>query len=67
MADDQRLNEQMDQLLNHPALRMQRSVIVMFGLTYCGVWRLDWGPFWGQLFWFMPLFKSLRRSSSFQS
>ena len=30
MADDQRLNEQMDQLLNHPALRMQRSVIVMF-------------------------------------
>ena len=29
MADDQRLNEQMDQLLNHPALRMQRSVIAM--------------------------------------
>lgn len=27
MADDQRLNEQMEQLLNHPALRMQRSVI----------------------------------------
>jgi hypothetical protein len=30
LADDQRQNEQMDQLLNHPALRMQRSVIVMF-------------------------------------
>jgi hypothetical protein len=30
MADDQRLNEQMDQLLNHPALRMQQSGIVMF-------------------------------------
>ena len=29
MADDQRLNDQMDQLLNHPALRMQRSVIAM--------------------------------------
>jgi hypothetical protein len=29
MADDQRLNEQMDQLLNHLALRMQRSVIAM--------------------------------------
>ena len=29
MADDERLNEQMDQLLNHPALRMQRSVIAM--------------------------------------
>ena len=29
MADDQRLNEQMEQLLNHPALRMQASVIAM--------------------------------------
>jgi len=29
MADDQRLNDQMDQLLNHPALRMQRSVFAM--------------------------------------
>jgi hypothetical protein len=29
MTNDQRLNEQMDQLLNHPALRMQRSVISM--------------------------------------
>jgi hypothetical protein len=29
MADDQRLNEQMEQLLNHPALRMQRSVTAM--------------------------------------
>ena len=29
MADDQRLNEQMDQLLNHPALRMQRSLIAL--------------------------------------
>ena len=29
MADDQRLNEQMDQLLNQPALRMQQSVIAM--------------------------------------
>ena len=47
MADDQRLNEQMDQLLNHPALRMQRSVIAMFGSIYCGAWRLDWGPFGG--------------------
>jgi hypothetical protein len=27
VADDQRLSEQMDQLLNHPALRMQRSVM----------------------------------------
>ena len=27
MADDQRLSEQMDQLLNHPSLRMQRSVM----------------------------------------
>jgi hypothetical protein len=27
MADDQRLSEQMDQLLNYPALRMQRSVM----------------------------------------
>ena len=32
MADDQRLNDQMDQLLNHPALRMQRSVIAVFGV-----------------------------------
>ena len=32
MADDQRLNDQMDQLLNHPALRMQRSVIAGFGV-----------------------------------
>ena len=30
MVDDQRLYEQMDQLLNHPELRMQRSVISMF-------------------------------------
>lgn len=29
MADDQRLNEQMGQLLNHPALRMQRTVVAM--------------------------------------
>lgn len=29
MEIDQRLNEQIDQLLNHPALRMQRSVIVL--------------------------------------
>lgn len=40
MVDDQRLNEQMDQLLNHLALRMQRSVIAMLwfnllrGLTF---------------------------------
>ena len=30
MADNHCLNEQMDQLLNDPPLRMQRSVIVMF-------------------------------------
>ena len=29
MADDQRRNEQMEQLLNHRALRMQLSVIAM--------------------------------------
>lgn len=29
MADNQRLNEQMEQLLNHPALLMQRSVFAM--------------------------------------
>ena len=33
MADDQRLNEQMEQLLNHPALRMQRSVIAMLSFN----------------------------------
>jgi hypothetical protein len=34
MADDQRLNEQMEQLLNHPALRMQRSVIAMLWFNF---------------------------------
>ena len=29
MADDQRLSEQMDQLVNHPALRMRRSVMAI--------------------------------------
>jgi len=38
MADNQRLNEQMEQLLNHPALRMQRSV---FAMLWCVDWPLD--------------------------
>ena len=41
MADDQRLNDQMDQLLNHPALRMQRSVVAMLCFNLLrgfGVW-----------------------------
>jgi len=33
MTDDRRLNEQMDELLNHPALRMQRSVMSILWLS----------------------------------
>jgi len=33
MTDDRRLNEQMDELLNHPALRMQRSVTSILWLS----------------------------------
>ena len=41
MSDDQCLNEQMDQLLNHPALRMQRSVIAI--LWFNLLWGLAFG------------------------
>ena len=67
MADDQRLNEQMDQLLNHTALRMQRSVIAMLWFNLLRGLTFGLGSVLGQLFWFMPLFKSLCRSNSFQS
>ena len=67
MADDQRLNEQMDQLLNHPALRMQRSVIAMLWFNLLRGLAFGLGSVWGQPFWFMPPFKSLRRLNSSQS
>ena len=41
MADDQRPSEQMDQLLNHPGLRMQRSV--MGTLWFNPLWDLAFG------------------------
>jgi len=67
MADDQRLNEQMDQLLNHPALRMQRSVIAMLWFNLLRGLAFGLGSVLGATILVYVLFKSLRRSSLSQS
>ena len=67
MADDQRLNEQMDQLLDHPALRMQRSVVAMLWFNLLRGLAFGLGSVLGLPFWLMRLFKSLRRSNLSQS